>query len=82
MDKVAKLLEPIPFKNELMGERSDLIKNKLNSGELVFADIVNYNESDNKTKLLPCTTCDNVSEVAKPTYFGNTAPCFECESFV
>lgn len=43
MDKVAELVATIPFKNELMGERSKLIKDKLKSAELVFADIVNYN---------------------------------------
>lgn len=81
MDKVAELLATIPFKNKLIGERSKLVKDKLKSGELSFDDIVNYNESANNTKLLPCTTCDNISEVAKPTYLHNTAPCFECESF-
>lgn len=65
-----------------MGERSELVKNKLNSSELVFADIVNYNESDNKTKFLACTTCDNISEVAKPTHFKNHAVCSDCECFI
>ena len=88
MDKVAELLATIPYVEKLNATtteirlaRDELIRDKLESGELSFDDVVNYNERDNKTRILFCTTCDNVSEVDKPTHYVNHAVCYECESF-
>lgn len=87
MDKVAELLKPFPYRTdtvtrdtETFFKRQDLIREKLKSGELTPEDIKTYNEKDNPTNLYFCYTCDNISELVKPTHVkGTHVVCFECE---
>ena len=65
---------------ETFFKRQDLIREKLKSGELTPEDIKTYNENDNPTNLYFCYTCDNISELVKPTHVkGTDVVCFECE---
>ena len=87
MDKVARLLSETPYDRDSITrdskaffQRQDLIKAKLKSGELTPDDIETYNENDNPTNLYFCYTCDNISELVRPSFYkGNQVICFECE---